>query len=102
LLAVALNSPRVTPSEQVASLKDAARERQLAAQKDAAVAAGAALSEYLGVLSSKYSIPAVATAKPYSSDPTTFTAQYFGLFSCEGQGLQRLPGSNSCGDRLTK
>lgn len=87
---------------QVASLKDAARRRELDAQKSAAAAAGAAIGDYLGVLSSKYSIPVVAGGKPYSSDPTTFTAQYFGFFSCEGQGLQRMPGSNNCGDRLTK
>ena len=26
-------------------------------------------------------------------------AEYFGIFSCEGQGLDRLPGSNQCIDR---
>lgn len=86
----------------MASLKDAARKHELNAQKSAAAAAGATIGEYLGVLSSKYTIPAPVAAKTYSSDPTTFTAQYFGLFSCEGQGLQRLPGSNACGDRLEK
>ena len=25
-------------------------------------------------------------------------AQYFGIFSCEGQGLERIKGSNSCKD----
>ena len=37
----------------------------------------------------------------YSSDPSKFAAQYFGFLSCEGQGLERIPGSNSCKDPVT-
>jgi len=84
----------------VTSLKDAARRREAGAQKAAAAAAAAAIGDYLGVLSSSYEVPAFTAAKMYSSDPTTFNGQYFGFFSCEGQGLARLPGSNSCGERL--
>mmetsp|Transcript_17997 Transcript_17997/g.54180 ORF Transcript_17997/g.54180 Transcript_17997/m.54180 type:complete len:116 (+) Transcript_17997:242-589(+) len=88
--------------QQVASLKDAARRRELDAQKLAATSASVAIADYLGVISSAYPLPAFTPTMTYSSDPATFTAQYFGLFSCEGQGLQRLPGSNNCGEPIKK
>ena len=37
----------------------------------------------------------------YSKDSKEFAAQYFGIFSCEGQGLERIPGSNSCKNAAT-
>ena len=50
----------------------------------------------------EYTLPAPTGQKlreQYSSDPNKFASQYFGFLSCEGNGLERLPGSNSCANK---
>ena len=39
----------------------------------------------------RYYVPAGYVEPRYSSDPGEFMAQYYGFFSCEGQGLERIP-----------
>ena len=74
------------------------RERAAGKQLDGAKAAGDALDRYLAVAAAKYSVPQAYVAPEYSKDPSEFMAQYMGVFSCEGQGLERVKGSNSCRD----
>mmetsp|Transcript_30872 Transcript_30872/g.81811 ORF Transcript_30872/g.81811 Transcript_30872/m.81811 type:complete len:241 (+) Transcript_30872:35-757(+) len=83
--------------EGIVSLNEACREQSSKAQLAASKSASGALAEYLSVASVHYSVPNFKPM-PYSSDKNEFAAQYFGFFSCEGQGLERIPGSNSCKD----
>lgn len=87
-------------SKSVSSLKEGCRRRERGAQEAAASAADAAIGDYLRAISTIYSVPVSTAARLYSSDPIAFTQQYFGVFSCEGMGLKRLPDSNNCGDPL--
>lgn len=49
----------------------------------------------VGALASLTAAPALADG--YGGNATEFdAAAYFGIFSCEGWGQQRMPGSNSC------
>lgn len=78
------------------ALEDACRQRSAAAELEAVKGASSALAEYVGIAGRRYRLPNPSGPVPYSSDPATFKAQYFGFFSCEGQGLESIPGSNSC------
>ena len=49
-------------------------------------------------ISSRYTVPKPPKSLDYSSDPEKFSEQYFGFLSCEGQGLERAKGSNTCKD----
>lgn len=90
-----------TCGEQLRALEDAARARDKA-MLDASKKASAALADYLAVASAaKYKVPE-AWDNAFSSDPGTFSSQYFGFLSCEGQGLERIKGSNSCKDAPRK
>lgn len=80
---------------EISALEAACRERDSGKQLDASKRATEVLSEYLAIATIKYSVPDNAIV-PYSSDPDKFSAQYFGFFSCEGQGMDRIPASNSC------
>lgn len=56
------------------------------------------LDDFFAIAATKYTVPTAAPPPAYSSDNKEFMAQYFSFFSCEGQGLERIPGSNSCKD----
>lgn len=88
-------------ADELRNIQEAARERKANEQIASAEAASSVLSNYLGLAASKYTVPSLSVSG-YSSDPTEFVAQYFGIFSCEGQGLERIPGSNSCKDSPKK
>ena len=83
--------------EEVLGLTSACRERSSKAQLAATTSASGTLSDYLAVAATHYSVPDFKI-KPYSASSTEFAAQYFGFFSCEGQGLERVKGSNTCKD----
>jgi hypothetical protein len=76
------------------------RTKAPAAQQAAAEKAGGALRDYLGVAAARYKVPALVQPARYSSDPEKFAAQYYGFLSCEGQGMARPKGSNSCVNRV--
>ena len=61
--------------------------------------ASSALDEYLAVAAARYTLPAPEVSLAYSKDPKEFAKQYYGFFSCEGQGLERVSGSNTCKDK---
>ena len=86
-------------TDGVAALLAATEPRE---QLAASEAAGAALTDFLDAARSQYTLPAPTGQKlreQYSSDPNKFASQYFGFLSCEGNGLERLPGSNSCANK---
>ena len=85
-------------ADSLESIKVGCREAKAERQLEGAVAARGALDDYLALAATKYKLPASSAPPAYSSDPKEFVSQYFGVFSCEGQGLERIPGSNSCKD----
>ena len=87
-------------AEDVEALRDACRRRDKPGQVRASQDASAALTSYLSAAGSAYAVEQAEAGRPYSGDPETFAAEYFGLLSCEGQGLKRIPGSNACGERV--
>jgi len=87
-------------ADELRNIEEAARARKAAEQIASVEAASSVLRSYLDLAASKYEMPALS--EPYASDPGEFVAQYFGVFSCEGQGLERIPGSNSCKDAIKK
>ena len=82
------------------ALFDGCRQKAPAAQQAAAEKAGTALREYLSVAAARYKVPELSQPARYSTDPEKFAAQYYGFLSCEGQGMARTPGSNSCVNRV--
>jgi hypothetical protein len=86
-------------AEQYALLKAACRERApRAVLRERAAAASAAIGDFLAASNTRYSLPSDDSPADFSSDPRLFAKQYFGFLSCEGQGLERSPGSNTCRD----
>ena len=73
----------------VAALKAAARSDKGEDQLVAAKGASEAIERYFALLNEP-------PRKP--SQPAFSVGGYFGFFSCEGAGLERVPGSNSCVD----
>ena len=71
----------------VAALKAAARSDKGEDQLVAAKGASEAIERYFALLNEP-------PRKP--SQPAFSVGGYFGFFSCEGAGLERVPGSNSC------
>ena len=69
------------------------------AQQAAAERAGGVLRDYLAIAAARYKVPAPSPPPGYSADPEKFAAQYYGFLSCEGQGMVRPKGSNSCVNR---
>ena len=82
----------------MANVKQGARENSASKQLAGTEAASKVLTNYFELASSKYKVPGADVSLQYSKDPQEFAAQYFGIFSCEGQGLERIPGTNSCKD----
>ncbi len=80
---------------RVDGMKAAARERAGKRELIGSVSAAALALDGILELAS-----AGGYGVPVPADTSFSTEQYFGIFSCEGQGLQRLPGSNQCGDRI--
>lgn len=80
--------------EQVELLQKASRARDADGQKDAAERASGALAEYLKIAGGKYQFE--VPAPPADMDQSTFIKTYYGIFSCEGMGLERVAGSNTC------
>ena len=78
------------------ALYDGCRQKAPAAQLAACQSAGGVLRDYLGLAGTRYKVPALSQPLRYSSDPDTFAAQYYGFLSCEGQGMTRTKGSNTC------
>ena len=81
------------------ALYEGCRQKSAAAQQAAAEKVGGSLRDYLGVAAARYKVPGKSSALAYSSDPEKFAAQYYGFLSCEGQGMVRQKGSNSCVNR---
>ena len=84
--------------EELENVRQGCRERSAGKQLDGTMAAGGALDRYLALAGTKYSLPEADAPLAYSADPAKFAAQYYGVFSCEGQGLERVAGSNTCKD----
>ena len=82
--------------EALDALYQGCREKAPAAQLAACERAGGALRAYLGLAGGRYTVPALSQPLRYSNDPDTFAAQYYGFLSCEGQGMTRTKGSNTC------
>ena len=91
-LALGLGQARF--DEQVELLQKASRARDADGQKDAAERASAALADYLKIAAGKYKFD--VPEPPADMDQATFIKAYYGIFSCEGMGLERVPGSNTC------
>lgn len=92
----------VALTKELDNVRQGCRERSATMQLDGTRAAGKALSQYLAVAGKRYSLPAESEDLSYSKDPEKFASQYFGIFSCEGQGLERVKGSNTCKDPPSK
>ena len=84
--------------EELENVRQGARERAPRKQLSATEDAGNAIDKYLALAGTKYTLPEADVSLAYSSDPAKFAAQYYGVFSCEGQGLERVKGSNTCKD----
>lgn len=78
------------------ALYDGCRQKAPAAQLAASERVGGALRDYLGLAGTRYKVPALNQPLRYSTDPEQFAAQYYGFLSCEGQGMTRTKGSNTC------
>jgi hypothetical protein len=83
---------------ELANVKQGCRENSASKQLAGTEAASQVLGKFFELASSKYKLPGADSSLQYSKDPKEFAAQYYGIFSCEGQGLERIPGSNSCKD----
>mmetsp|Transcript_22434 Transcript_22434/g.48991 ORF Transcript_22434/g.48991 Transcript_22434/m.48991 type:complete len:214 (+) Transcript_22434:19-660(+) len=80
-------------ADSLVALDEACRAKEPASQRKAVAELRAPLSDYLQLAGTAYSVPTVGPPPAFSA------ANYFGIFSCEGQGLERVPGSNNCIDR---
>ncbi len=83
---------------ELSAIKQGCRDQKADQQLAGAEAASGVLGEYLALAGSKYSLPVVASVELPAAGSSEFISQYMGIFSCEGQGLERIPGSNSCKD----
>jgi len=81
---------------ELGKVRQGCREKSTSLMLAGTEAARETLSEFLGVASTKYTFPSYSPPPLYSKDPSVFAAQYYGVLSCEGQGLKRIPGSNTC------
>lgn len=88
---------RVT--QELDNVRQGCRDKSGGAQLDGVKSASSALDEYLAVAAARYTLPAPEVSLAYSKDPKEFAKQYYGFFSCEGQGLERVSGSNTCKDK---
>ena len=91
--------------KELDEVRQGGREKSAGRQLGGAKDASKALGDYLAVAGTKYNLPSASDAVgygEYSKDPGEFAAQYYGFFSCEGQGLDRVPGSNTCKNSATK
>ena len=87
--------------KELDEVRQGCREKSAGRQLGGAKDASKALGDYLAVAATKYNLPSASDAVgygEYSKDPGEFAAQYYGFFSCEGQGLERAKGSNTCKD----
>lgn len=84
--------------EELAAVKQGCREQDAEQQLRGVEGASSVLGEYLSLASSKYTLPVISSMDLPPAGSKEFIAQYMGVFSCEGQGLERIPGSNSCKD----
>lgn len=97
-----LNGFATAFDKEIEGIKQSCRDQQADGQLAGTEAASRVLSEYFELAATKYTLPTVADNSFAAPGSSEFIAQYYGLFSCEGQGLERIPGSNSCKDRLQK
>lgn len=89
-------------ASDLADVKQGCRENSADKQLAGTEAASATLDKLFALAATKYKVPGADSSLAYSKDPKEFAAQYYGIFSCEGQGLERIPGSNSCKDKPNK
>jgi len=87
---------------ELSAIKQGCREQKADQQIAGAEAAGSVLGEYLTLAGSKYTLPEVVSMELPAAGSSEFISQYLGIFSCEGQGLERIPGSNSCRNSADK
>jgi len=83
-------------AQEFEAVRQGCRDKSARMQLDGVKGADGALEQYLAVASTKYTLPTVAAPLQYSKDSREFAKQYYGIFSCEGQGLERVKGSNTC------
>ena len=86
----------------MSAIKQGCREQKADQQLAGAEAAGSVLGEYLTLAGSRYTLPEVVSMELPAAGSSEFISQYLGIFSCEGQGLERIPGSNSCRNSADK
>jgi hypothetical protein len=86
---------------ELRNIKQGCRDRSASTQLEGTRAASKAIGDYLQIVALAYKLPELYVAPAYSSDPREFVKQYYGIFSCEGQGLERVPGSNTCRESAT-
>jgi hypothetical protein len=90
-------------AKEFKAIRQGARDGEAAAQLRGTEGALRALDNLLALAATKYKLPELPQAgTPFSKDPEQFAAQYFGFLSCEGQGVERIKGSNTCSDKKLK
>lgn len=85
-------------AEELEKVRQGCRDKVGSKQLEGVIDARSALAAYLAVADKKYTVPEKPADLAYSKDPREFAKQYYGFFSCEGQGLERVKGSNTCGN----
>ena len=82
-------------AQAIPALADAARRKDVEAERKAVEQLSSIFDDFLYVAAAKYEVPPRAQQQGALSESENI-ARYFGFFSCEGQGLERIAGSNSC------
>ena len=85
-------------ADELGNVRQGCREASANKQLAGVEGASGVIDQYLALAGTKYALPGADASLAYSKNPQEFAAQYYGVFSCEGQGLERIPGSNSCKD----
>ena len=94
--AQAANDKSAVVKQAFEVIRQGCRDKAADKQLEGAKAASTALGDYLAVAAGKYTLPKVE--RPAQMSQEEFIAAYYGIFSCEGQGLERVKGSNACKD----
>ncbi len=83
-------------AQAIPALADAARRKDVEAERKAVEQLSSIFDDFIyTVAAAKYEVPPRAQQQVALSESENI-ARYFGFFSCEGQGLERIAGSNSC------
>lgn len=85
-------------ADELEGVRQGCREKSAEKQITGVEGASGVIDQYLALAANQYKIPGADPSLEYPKDAKEFAATYYGIFSCEGQGLERIPGSNSCKD----